>query len=368
MKVNELLNDYRSRDYFNIKVKNFSDELTNTIEQFKKFLIHCNGLSVYPYDEFKTYSAIFKDYDNKFREIVLENKNSRSGMYITQINNYSIDNFIKDELDFSVTRTNNTMNYTFNKALTLCLLETKFLLSKYGNLYDFQLKFAILRILLTRFSIITTNFDNTLNCELFRQVDDVDKLFELVINTDVDQLPKTDGIYVKPRKQEYKISIQKLSKPHTAEDLTVLFIDGMSYKEKVAAISNYYNVSIPTAKRWMSKFKLTNASNNDILDNTNDILNNTDTIIENTNVIIENTNDILDNTDNIIENTNNILDNTNTIIDNTNDISNQIFDAKDIIIAELRKQNAEYVKEIKELKNEIKELKAIILSLTNGKN
>lgn len=123
MKIKEILFDYTNP--IDIPTKNLADDVNNLPDNFKKAL-HDNVGS--PYNTEKRYREFFKYINTCFKQCILHNKRSKTGIFVGQHKNYSIDIAAKEYYDFTVSRNNLQMDYTSQKLYKMTLVEVSILL------------------------------------------------------------------------------------------------------------------------------------------------------------------------------------------------------------------------------------------------
>ena len=158
------------------------------------------------------------------------------------------------------------MNYEKDKYFKLALVEVSLLFITYEQIYDFQIRFALLKLLLQRFSFYSTNWDEAWDILCFRDgADDIETIYQWVMDTDMSDLPDItdESVYSIRRKTIVPVLTAKdILKPKCKEELTWLFEDWMSQADKKKIIASQYHTSESTAQRWMKKYGLLKKSNN----------------------------------------------------------------------------------------------------------
>ena len=262
MKIKETVCDY-SLDNPNVAAKQLSDAVLEMNANFKKAL---KGKFEKPRETVKRYKTTLKELDDTYKKTLLGNEKSKSGMYISQSHNYSIETAMKEQFGFTVSRENQCMNYEKDKYFKLALVEVSLLFITYEQIYDFQIRFALLKLLLQRFSFYSTNWDETWDILCFRDgADDIETIYQWVMDTDMSDLPDItdESVYSIRRKTIVPVLTAKdILKPKCKEELTWLFEDWMSQADKKKIIASQYHTSESTAQRWMKKYGLLKKSNN----------------------------------------------------------------------------------------------------------
>lgn len=262
MKIKESVCDY-SQDNPNVAAKQLSDAVSDVNANFKKAL---KGKFEKPWETVKRYKITLNELDKTYKKTLLGNEKSKSGMYVSQSHNYSIETAMKEQFGFTVSRENQCMNYEKDKYFKLALVEVSLLFITYEQVYDFQIRFALLKLLLQRFSFYSTNWDETWDILCFRDgADDIETIYQWVMDTDISDLPDItdESVYSIRRKTIVPVLTAKdIMKPKCKEDLTWLFEDWMSQADKKKIIASQYHTSESTAQRWMKKYGLLKKSNN----------------------------------------------------------------------------------------------------------
>lgn len=261
MKIKDYLEDYYTTP--NIPAKNLSNMIASTVETFKTSLK--DGV-ITPYGLIKIYMDKLKDINQCFKTCVLKNKTSKSGIYVSQYKGYSIATAMKEYYNFSMSPQNQRMNYSFERLHGLLLVETSLLIKTFGIVYDFQIKFAIMRLLCYHFRFCRQDvYDDSWSAGIFRYgQDDIETAYNMVLDTEVSELPQIDKeliVNILNKKRE-RITPKSINKPYCKEDLTILYDESTSQKDKKAIIAAHYNVSPSTAQRWMKYYGLLKESNN----------------------------------------------------------------------------------------------------------
>lgn len=186
MKIKEILFDYTNP--IDIPTKNLADDVNNILGNFKKAL-HDNVGS--PYNTEKRYREFFKYINTSFKQCILHNKRSKTGIFVGQHKNYSIDTAVKEYYDFTVSRNNLQMDYTSQKLYKMTLVEVSILLFTYEKIYDFQIKYAIIHLLRNRFKYYSVDWEENYTILPFRyDRDDIELVYNWVLNTETTDLPK----------------------------------------------------------------------------------------------------------------------------------------------------------------------------------
>lgn len=258
MKIKEILFDYTNP--IDIPTKNLADDTNTILDNFKKAL-HDNVGS--PYNTEKRYREYFKSINTCFKHCILHNKKSKTGIFVNQYKNYSIDTAAKEYYDFTVSRNNLLMDYTFQKLYEMTLVEVSILLFTYEKIYDFQIKYAIIHLLRNRFKYYSVDWEENYTILPFQyDGDEIERAYNWILNTETTDLPKIANEQVtKFHRQKAEILTPKsIMEPRNKDDLEFLIKDCTSQTERKQIIANHFDISISTAQRMMKKFGLLNKS------------------------------------------------------------------------------------------------------------
>ena len=258
MKIKEILFDYTNP--IDIPTKNLADDVNTILGNFKKAL-HDNVGS--PYNTEKRYREYFKSINTCFKHCILHNKKSKTGIFVNQYKNYSIDTAAKEYYDFTVSRNNLLMDYTFQKLYEMTLVEVSILLFTYEKIYDFQIKYAIIHLLRNRFKYYSVDWEENYTILPFQyDGDEIERAYNWILNTETTDLPKIANEQVtKFHRQKAEILTPKsIMEPRNKDDLEFLIKDCTSQTERKQIIANHFDISISTAQRMMKKFGLLNKS------------------------------------------------------------------------------------------------------------
>ena len=258
MKIKEILFDYTNP--IDIPTKNLADAVNTILDNFKKAL-HDNVGS--PYNTEKRYREYFKSINTCFKHCILHNKKSKTGIFVSQYKNYSIDTAAKEYYDFTVSRNNLLMDYTFQKLYKMTLVEVSILLFTYEKIYDFQIKYAIIHLLRNRFKYYSVDWEENYTILPFRyDRDDIELVYNWVLNTETTDLPKigNEQVTISHRQKAEILTPKSIMKPRNKDDLEFLIKDCSSQTERKQIIANHFHISISTAQRMMKKFGLLNKS------------------------------------------------------------------------------------------------------------
>ena len=258
MTIKEILFDYTNP--IDIPTKNLADDVNTILGNFKKAL-HDNVGS--PYNTEKRYREFFKYINTSFKQCILHNKRSKTGIFVGQHKNYSIDTAVKEYYDFTVSRNNLQRDYTSQKLYKMTLVEVSILLFTYEKIYDFQIKYAIIHLLRNRFKYYSVDWEENYTILPFRyDRDDIELVYNWVLNTETTDLPKigNEQVTISHRQKAEILTPKSIMKPRNKDDLEFLIKDCSSQTERKQIIANHFDISISTAQRMMKKFGLLNKS------------------------------------------------------------------------------------------------------------
>lgn len=258
MKIKDILYDYTNP--IDIPTKNLADAVNTILDNFKKAL-HDNVGS--PYNTEKRYREYFKSINTCFKHCILHNKKSKTGIFVSQYKNYSIDTAAKEYYDFTVSRNNLLMDYTFQKLYEMTLVEVSILLFTYEKIYDFQIKYAIIYLLRNRFKYYSVDWEENYTILPFQyDGDEIERAYNWILNTETTDLPKiaNEQVTIFHRQKAEILTPKSIMEPRNKDDLEFLIKDCSSQTERKQIIANHFHISISTAQRMMKKFGLLNKS------------------------------------------------------------------------------------------------------------
>lgn len=258
MKIKDILFDYTNP--IDIPTKNLADAVNTILNNFKKAL-HDNVGS--PYNTEKRYREHFKSINTCFKHCILHNKKSKTGIFVSQYKNYSIDTAAKEYYDFTVSRNNLLMDYTFQKLYEMTLVEVSILLFTYEKIYDFQIKYAIIYLLRNRFKYYSVDWEENYTILPFQyDGDEIERAYNWILNTETTDLPKiaNEQVTIFHRQKAEILTPKSIMEPRNKDDFEFLIKDCTSQTERKQIIANHFDISISTAQRMMKKFGLLNKS------------------------------------------------------------------------------------------------------------
>lgn len=265
MIIRELMWDYdftKSKelvDYKNcIQTKKLADKFNEVTDNFIKA---CNSKVWEPKRLIKTYKKEFDFLEKLYKDVVLGKKTAKSGMFIWVCDGMDLDNYIQNRFNFTITKTNMCMKYNVDKLYDLVLYEVSMLYHKYNVLYEFQIRYAAVKILCNRFNLIEQDaeiFGTGLDT-IHYNINDIDDVVTRVLNTEAAELalftPDLLDKIIKTRKKREKV-VLNVNRPTSKEELLILIDDSMKQTEKKRKVAQYYGVSQTTAQRWFKEYGL----------------------------------------------------------------------------------------------------------------
>ena len=135
----------------------------------------------------------------------------------------------------------------------------------HGKVYDFQIKYDIVHLLCKHFAFYSQCvYDNSWSAAILHDgQDDIETVYNMVLDTEVSELPQIDKEFIINlcSKQTERITPKSINRPRCAEDLTCLWDEAVTQKEKKESIARHYKTSVSTAQRWMKQYGLLKKSN-----------------------------------------------------------------------------------------------------------
>ncbi len=191
-----------------------------------------------PQDLLHTYfakDAVFDEIEKKWsicNHHTVKCGHKTNHIVLTSLCNYKLNYYISDELGFAIHPQHFArMRFTIDKATQLCLAEIAMLLCKYTELYTFEVKFAVLRIIATYFNIYTVDAMTERNIWCVSAAD-IQTVINNVLSTELSQLQKLiehispNTTVTVPAQSSKKVKIKML--PSSREEILELFTDDMT--------------------------------------------------------------------------------------------------------------------------------------------
>lgn len=153
-------------------------------------------------------------------------------------------------------KTKALVNIDKTKFIAASLEEIAMLVDKYENVFGGQIVLALYTMFTTNAPAIYKDGKNLYLTDEFRALP---YWIEEVMNIDTQYIPKRfdKGRSIKRterRNNAVNNTIIKIKKPSSPKQLQLVYIDGMTRREWVRAIANYYDVSEKQAERWLKEF------------------------------------------------------------------------------------------------------------------
>ncbi len=249
-------------------MQNLSEQTDTAI---RHFLQSITANVITPYDLVKTYNDVFDEIDlqwSKTNRHSLKCGHKSTHILLSSLCNYKLNYYISDELGFAIHPQHfERMRFTIDKATKLCLAEIAMLLAKYDELYTFEVKFAVLRIIATYFNIYTVDAITERNIWCVTAAD-LQTVINNVLSTELSKLQSTidhispNTTVTVPVKIPSSIKHTK-ALPQCVDDILELFTDDMSQQDKYYILIDAYSgiKSTRKAREIMQQFGLTRKYN-----------------------------------------------------------------------------------------------------------
>ena len=132
------------------KIKYISNEINECIEHFYK------SLQIKAFDKIGTlidsYKTTLDELQKQFLEIINEKESINvDSIYVRTFDGACIDDYIQKRFNFTITKKQYKINYTYEKFYDVFLYEIGLLFAKHKDVYDFMIRYAQLKLLLNRF-------------------------------------------------------------------------------------------------------------------------------------------------------------------------------------------------------------------------
>ena len=240
-----------------------ADRISRT---YWNFLLNMDKLS--PCEMIMSYKSLFSTYDEEWSSnIIHEIKHGRRASHILlrSVGAFKLDDFIRDRFGYKLYHNNNFnyISYTRDKFHELALMETAMLFAKYKPVYDFEVRLAILEVLLQYFTCYETDIYGK-DAWTFTS-DDIQSVTEYILNADAVILqPYLDSISKKIG--QVKVTVPHRNKPEkykyvpkSKEELLEVIDEGMTNQAKCEAIMDAWPEikSYRSAQRLLQKYGLT---------------------------------------------------------------------------------------------------------------
>ena len=234
------------KEYFtnDIKANELNEKVNEMLTNLFKELngLYCTRFVINKY--VPVIEQLTSDYNNTFNK----------KCYITSYKNNTMNDYIGR-------KSSRRLKYSIDSYFKAVQFEVALLLAKYQEIHECQIKLAFMNTLLSNYMYYTiVAFDNSYSLEF--DINIIKNQYLTIMNTELKDFPlikenetiKND-VYNNSKRSGIKESYRP-NKPTKIEHLTNLFKDGMTQREKVKAIANYWECSESSAERYMKKFDL----------------------------------------------------------------------------------------------------------------
>lgn len=227
-----------------IKVKELNEKVDSMIKNLSK------ELSTF----YSTYSVV-----NKYTPVIKElteayNKAFNQKCYITSFKGNNLYAYINRN-------SKQRLKYNIDSYFIAVQYEVALLIAKYEQVHECQIKLAFMNVLINNYMYYTQSaLDNSFILEI--EINTIKNQYNTIMDMEIKNLPlikENEKIQEIVRNNSKRSPIKEVyvpTKPTKAEHLTSLFEEGMTQREKVKAIVNYWDCSESTAERYMKKYGL----------------------------------------------------------------------------------------------------------------
>lgn len=220
---------------------------------------------VNPPDVVRVYSERLSDLNAMWKQCVRHHirfGRQTQSIYIDSCNHYAMSHYIAERFKYQIHHGTEfkRLNYTFDKFLDLAQMEVALLISKYNEVYKFEIEIAVLQLLLHYFSIYSVdgwnggylyNIGANDICQVITTLDSSDmQIYERYAKRVGDFTPMMQPTAVKVKKP----------KPRCKEDIERCINNDMTQSEIAESICDNWDVSRRTAYRLMQKYGFTRES------------------------------------------------------------------------------------------------------------
>ena len=194
------------------------------------------------------YSKAIKDLTDAYSEAFNQK------CYITSFKGNSLYKFINRNSKYR-------LHYTDASYCNAVKCEIALLLAKYKDIHECQIKLAFMNVLLNNFNYyVKSGLDDSYALEI--DINIIKNHYNMIMNTELKDFPIIkenetikDAVFNNSKRSPIKEEFVP-TKPTKKEHLTDLFEDGMTQREKVKVIANYWNCTEKSAENYMKKFDL----------------------------------------------------------------------------------------------------------------
>ena len=227
-----------------IKAKELNEKVDSMIKNLSKEL----GTFYSTYSVVNKYPPVIKELTEAY------NKAFNQKCYITS--------FKRNNLYAYINRNSKQyLKYNIDSYFKAVQYEVALLIAKYEQVHECQIKLAFMNVLINNYKYYTQSaLDNSFILEI--EINTIKNQYNTIMDMEIKNLPlikENEKIQQIVRNNSKRSVIKEEyvpTKPTKAEHLTSLFEEGMTQREKVKAIINYWVCSESTAERYMKKFGL----------------------------------------------------------------------------------------------------------------
>lgn len=222
---------------------------------FDRFLIDIPAYSIPGlYEKWK---PLIDKHEKYFKENVLNNPKARSGIFISQIKGTTIDDFIKNEFNYTIKRNRgnkrNNPDYTKEKYLKVCAFACVLHLRKYGHITEYAIKHILICVF---FSCFDRSFYIQMNDPAIIK-NEILETEKFILDNDEKDFPgysyevdRSILFYRANKKNKTKKGRPKM--PNTLDELTECLTGEEAGKmEQYNIIADYFGISQVCARKWM---------------------------------------------------------------------------------------------------------------------
>lgn len=251
-------------NYLNFATWVIELEVEKKANKISTDFVHSVKVGLSPANTVRIYLEKINELNGLWGKCVKHNiRNGRklSQIYVDGCNNYSMANYIAERLNFRIHhgKAFKRITYTFDKFLDLAKMEVALLISKYEEVYQFEVDIAVLQLLLKFFVVYNINgFDD--NAVWTFLPDDINKLLIELYDSEMSTFER----YIKkignfpPLVRPQGIIVHK-PQIKCKDDIMRCINKDMSQSEKIEAIMENWDISRRTAYRYMSMYGLCSA-------------------------------------------------------------------------------------------------------------
>ena len=248
-----------------IKEKSFAKTIDNSFNVFVKDIFMLTPISFH--DKWKT---ALNELEVLYKRMILENTKARSGIFLGQWKGTSIDDFIKEGLEFEIHREDGKVSnpsYTLNKFKRVCGFACTLHLRKYKRITDYAIKFIMMRVFVSffdRYYIVKYEPDKKTGRKIaikdiaYIGETDMSVTYDYLVNVDEHDLDGYDYELdiirlMNKNKKKYGPKKNKRPKmPKTLYELTECLTGEEEGKmEQYEIISKHFGISQVCARKWM---------------------------------------------------------------------------------------------------------------------